>query len=254
MDQIKIGKFIAKMRKKQGLTQKKLAESLGISDKTVSKWECGKGLPDYAFMLPLCDILGITVNELLSGESLSGEDYNGRAEENIMNLLQKSEETKRNVRIGNIVSVISELLIITFLIAIFRISQNNIIYLIDAPSMLMVLGIMLLELIASKSVKAFFNSFRLIFKNQDAGRGEILASLQAVSLTISSAAIGGALACIIGVISIFVSWDISTIGPNLASAVLSLFESFLIQLLLLPLKHRLKSMDIKETLRSKDLM
>lgn len=71
MDQKKIGKFIAQLRKKKSLTQRELANKLGISEKTVSKWECGNGMPEVAFMQPLCDILGITVNELLTGENLN---------------------------------------------------------------------------------------------------------------------------------------------------------------------------------------
>ena len=83
MDQIQIGKFIAKMRKSTNLTQKQLADALSISDKTVSKWECGKGLPDVSLMLPLCNMLNITVNDLLSGEKVSQADYQKKAEENI---------------------------------------------------------------------------------------------------------------------------------------------------------------------------
>ena len=74
MDQIKIGKFIAEMRKEQNLTQIDLAEKLGISNKTISKWECGNGMPDYAVMEGLCDILQINGNELLSGERLPSKD------------------------------------------------------------------------------------------------------------------------------------------------------------------------------------
>ena len=62
MDQIKIGKFIAQMRKEKKLTQRNLADELCISDKTISKWECGKGLPEVSLMLPLCEILEISVN------------------------------------------------------------------------------------------------------------------------------------------------------------------------------------------------
>ena len=75
MDQIKIGKFIAQMRKDQGLTQRQLAELLSISDKTVSKWECGKGLPEASLMLPLCEALHMTVNDLLTGEKVSPSEY-----------------------------------------------------------------------------------------------------------------------------------------------------------------------------------
>ena len=65
MDQVRTGRFIAVRRKEKGLTQKQLAEKLGISDKTVSKWECGNGFPEISLLLPLCDELGITVNDLL---------------------------------------------------------------------------------------------------------------------------------------------------------------------------------------------
>ncbi len=70
MDQKKIGRFIAKLRKEKNLTQKEVSEKLGISEKTISKWECGNGLPEVVYMELLCDILGITVNELLVGEYL----------------------------------------------------------------------------------------------------------------------------------------------------------------------------------------
>ena len=66
MDQIKIGKFIASCRKEQGMTQAVLAEKLGISDRAISKWETGKSMPDSGIMLDLCELLKITVNELLS--------------------------------------------------------------------------------------------------------------------------------------------------------------------------------------------
>ena len=70
MNQVKIGKFVAESRKKRGFLQKDIAARLGISEKTVSKWECGKGLPEVVYMEPLCKLLGITVNELLAGESI----------------------------------------------------------------------------------------------------------------------------------------------------------------------------------------
>ena len=70
MNQIKIGKFIAERRKERGFLQKDIAIRLGISEKTVSKWECGNGLPEVIYMEPLCQILGITVNELLAGETI----------------------------------------------------------------------------------------------------------------------------------------------------------------------------------------
>ena len=97
MDQIKIGKFIASRRKEQGMTQAALAEKLGISDKAVSKWETGKSMPDSGIMLDLCEILEITVNELLSGEKIMTEVYDKRAEENLLEMKREVEEKNRQL-------------------------------------------------------------------------------------------------------------------------------------------------------------
>ena len=75
MDQIKIGKFISEMRKEQSLTQSELAEMLNISNKTISKWECGNGMPELSLLIPLCQILKINLNELFSGEKLTNSNY-----------------------------------------------------------------------------------------------------------------------------------------------------------------------------------
>lgn len=95
MDQIKIGQFIAEIRRKKGLTQGQVAEKLLVSDKAVSKWECGNGLPNVSLMLPLCDILGISLNELLSGEYVSEEGYRERAEENIIKIIEEREKSQQ---------------------------------------------------------------------------------------------------------------------------------------------------------------
>ena len=107
MDQIKIGKFIAEVRKSHNLTQRQLADALSISDKTVSKWECGKGLPEVSLMLPLCDTLNITVNDLLSGERVSESDYQKKAEENMMNLAKENEENKKRMALSVVCGIIT---------------------------------------------------------------------------------------------------------------------------------------------------
>lgn len=107
MDQLQTGRFIAQVRKERGLTQRQLADALMISDKTISKWECGNGLPEVSLMLPLCEKLGITVNELLSGKRLSPSDYQQKAEANIMRLLKEKEETKFRLIIEAIVAFIT---------------------------------------------------------------------------------------------------------------------------------------------------
>ena len=107
MDQTKIGSFIAEARKQKNLTQRALADQLSISDKTVSKWETGKGLPEVSLMLPLCDVLGISVNELLTGERLVDSDYKQKAEENILKLMQEKEQSKRSILLAVIAAVIA---------------------------------------------------------------------------------------------------------------------------------------------------
>ena len=116
MDQIKIGKFIAAARKARGMTQKQLAEQLSISDKTVSKWERGKGLPEVALMLPLCEALQITVNDLLSGEKISENNYQKKAEENMMSLMQENQENKKHLALSVICGVITVIAVCTLVV------------------------------------------------------------------------------------------------------------------------------------------
>ena len=103
MDQIKIGKFVADERKRKGYTQKQLSEKLEISDKTISKWERGNGFPEVSLLLPLCKELEITVNELLSGERVSEQEYRKNAEEHMVNLVREAQESKKKIVLSAIV-------------------------------------------------------------------------------------------------------------------------------------------------------
>ncbi len=110
MDQFKTGMFISELRKEKSLTQAQLAERLGITDRAVSKWETGRSLPDAAIMLELCEILGITVNELLSGERLNMEQFDKKFEENLLEMKKQKEESDRKllraeIALGSISSV-----------------------------------------------------------------------------------------------------------------------------------------------------
>ena len=97
MDQIKIGKFIAVCRKKAGLTQQQLADKFGITDKAVSKWERGITLPDSSIMLELCSTLGITVNDLLSGEVVTMDNYNKNLENNLLEMVRQKEQADKRL-------------------------------------------------------------------------------------------------------------------------------------------------------------
>ena len=117
MDQIKIGKFIAECRKKRNLTQKQLAEKLCITDRAISKWENGRGMPDSSIMLDLCKELNISVNELLSGEVIEMDDYKKQAEENLIEMKKQKEESDKRLLTAEI--VIGILTTLVFLILIF---------------------------------------------------------------------------------------------------------------------------------------
>ena len=97
MDQLKIGKFIADCRKRKNLTQIQLAEKLGITDKAVSKWERGVAMPDTSIMLELCDILGISVNELLSGEKINMENSSQKNEQLLLDMAKELEKKNKTI-------------------------------------------------------------------------------------------------------------------------------------------------------------
>ena len=110
MDLIKIGKYIAGKRKELGMTQKQLAEKLGMSDKSVSKWERGVCLPDVSVYSDLCQILGISINEFLAGEDIAQENIERKSEENIIGVATDSKHKQRRLK-----AVICALLIISIL-------------------------------------------------------------------------------------------------------------------------------------------
>lgn len=113
----KIGKFISECRKAKNLTQEQLAEQLFISNRAISKWERGICLPDASTMIPLSKILGISVNELLSGEMISGKDYDKKAEDNLIEMALREERLNKKMMMYEF--VIGFMSTITFLILIF---------------------------------------------------------------------------------------------------------------------------------------
>ena len=118
MDQIRSGRLIAEERKKKGYTQRQLAEKPNISDKTISKWECGNGFPEVSLLLPLCDELGITVNDLLSGEIVPREDYQKKAENNMVEMIREREANKKQFTLTLLLGGVSLAAFLTLLIVV----------------------------------------------------------------------------------------------------------------------------------------
>lgn len=136
MDQVKIGKLIAKCRKEKNLTQKELAELLGVTDKAVSKWENGICLPDVSLYKELCSLLGITLNEFFAGERVTNEKYKEIADENLYNALENSvftlkdkiEYFKKKWEKEHFLSLTIWMLIIVFFIILGFIKDNGLQY------------------------------------------------------------------------------------------------------------------------------
>jgi len=116
MDQIKIGKFILNCRKEKGLTQEQLAEKLGVTSKSISRWENGNTMPDYSLLKDLCNELDINVNELLSGEKIKGNAYMNKSEENLIKLRKQIDKRKKVLAIISYVFI--AIIIIVFILNI----------------------------------------------------------------------------------------------------------------------------------------
>jgi Predicted transcriptional regulators len=107
MNQEKVGSFIAESRKLKKMTQQKLAEKLGVSDKTIGNWENGRNMPDLSLFKPLCEELDITINDLMSGEEIKKENYQEKFEENIINLtIDNKKKSKKKLKLFIIIFTI----------------------------------------------------------------------------------------------------------------------------------------------------
>ncbi len=118
MKQIEVGAFITQCRKEKKLTQAQLAEKLNITDRAVSKWETGKSMPDSSIMLELCEILGITVNELLMGEREKRELYEEKGDENL-DTIDTIKKRKNRVGFKRLGAVIFSALLFTAMAVCF---------------------------------------------------------------------------------------------------------------------------------------
>ena len=98
MDTVKIGKYIAGKRKALGMTQAQVAEKLGMSDKSVSKWERGICLPDVSVYMALCEILGISLNEFIAGEDIEPAEVVQKSEENLIQVTEDGEHRKHKLK------------------------------------------------------------------------------------------------------------------------------------------------------------
>lgn len=222
MDQKKIGEFIKQIRKETGLTQRELAEQLGMSDKTISKWECGNGLPDFTALKPLCKILHITVNELLSGERISSDTYSMKAEENMMSLLQENENSKKGKKVQFILGGVLAILALFYLILGYAGGQGFSLW-----NFFDVSSAFVLALICAAGV--FLSGAR--------GKKEVIEVLQKISIPA-----GTFMFLVQGIILIYandsMTWKVFMV--NIGVCALSLIYAMGIYLVLIPVRHRMR--------------
>lgn len=248
MEQEKIGEFIAAQRKEKHMTQRQLGEALGISDKAISKWECGKGLPDISIMVPLCELLEINVNELLSGEHLTEDAYSQKAEENMMHLMLETENQKKeNVR-GNtfrmIAWIMGNLLIMVFL-AMTSASKAKFpfYFYLDLPTLITAVFYTFLALSFAGYTKAFKNAFTFL-RHKPENTKELQNAIKAVSFVIKSLIASGAFYTIF--YTIYILWmtddsmELRTFVANMAVTLLPFLYGLLGAIILIPIKGRLE--------------
>ncbi len=244
MDVKKIGAFIAQQRRQKQLTQKQLGELLGISDKTVSKWECGYGLPDISMITPLCTELEITVNDLLSGEHLSQEDYHEKAEENMIQLMH---ESKKATKMSRLKTILGSAALLAAGIALICIYEAEAYFLaVDFGNLLRITDLLFLltaSLWAAGCIKDFGAAFLFLVKKPDHPQ-RIAHSVVAISAAQKALLFGSVLSGILRLILIFGDPEfqstVSALPRNLAEFFVTLFYGVLCVLLLEPVKNRLR--------------
>lgn len=242
MDQIKSGKFIAELRKTHGMTQLQLAEKLGVSDKTVSRWECGKGMPELSILMPLCEVLEINVNELLSGEFLTRESYSEKAEENMLNLIQETTENK----VKNSYSFISVFLscVVIAAIIVFTLLQGGVngMVVLDYTSFLLVLVPTILYLLITDLWKDFFNAFNIFFKKTITLNQTVIRAKEAVDVVSKTTLSMGGLLSLIQIFAVLYLSDhndMIAVFRSLSITILTFVYGVIFYLLLIPVRSKL---------------
>jgi transcriptional regulator with XRE-family HTH domain len=216
MDQVKVGSFISQKRKSLGMTQKELAEMIDVTDKTISKWECGNGLPDIARLKPLCDALNVNVNELLSGENLSDEGYSLKAEEIIMALMKENDITKKGNKVQYMIGAFMAILALAFLaISTKETSITTVTFFLDIQSALLL---------------CLFCGAGVLLSGKKSGK-EIVNVLQKIVIPLSL------FISLFEVVIVLSKLDnISNIGPNLAVCILTPFYGLGVYLIMVMIK------------------
>lgn len=250
MDQIKIGKFISDMRKKQGLTQKQLAEQLNVTDKTISKWETGYRLPDASILPELGSALKVDINELLAGEEIlpkefSHEEYVKKAESNIVDLVSELNEIDKRSRsrsIGTMIGIsLTGLALLLLLVSSLR--EGRIIDIIDWPTLVYLFGLKFAVLSISGWFHDYLNAWKMCLPGKRLSEKEMDLAMQAVSYASALTLTLGCLLALLGLFSLLNYMDdLSLVWRSLAQIVLALLYTAIGKTIYVILTFRIKRM------------
>ena len=242
LNQEKTGRFMAEMRRQQNLTQRQLAEQVGVSDKTVSKWETGRSMPDNAILLDVCLILNISVNELLSGEKFTEENYVDKSEETMIELVKETEyhKQKGNWTIWGTISSFLLLIIACSFTILSTGGMKSLSWFIDMPSIIIPVGITFFVLIASESLWDFGQAFVIVFGKSSHNELQIKDAWCAMKTVLYTIPLAGIFTFVVGCVAIIGHLpNPESLGPCMAVAILSVFYCSTIEILLIPTAVRL---------------
>jgi len=243
INQIKIGQFIAENRKSLNLTQKQLAEQIGVTDKTISKWETGNRLPDAALLMDLCGLLHVDVNELLKGERFQSENYEQNAKDNLVDLVGEINVIKQEKRGKYVGAVLGVLSIMSMIVMVVYMSPGTLrlCYFLDIPTLAFFIGMVCMVLTVTGCFHDLINAWKFCIGRGQISEREIKTAAHAVSFACVVVPIAGIMISIIGTVSVIGGLsDAKIIGSALAQIVLSVFYTALLELINAAVLFKLK--------------
>lgn len=255
MDQIKIGEYIARKRKEQELTQMQFAELVGVSNKTISKWETGLRMPDVAILQNVCDVLGVTVNELLAGEDFaeySEKEYMKKAEDNIIGLMQEVNEIKETKWSGllGILCSIPIMVCAILLTMVHVVGAINVVYFFNIPTIFYMVGLFFFILGVTGAFPKYIAGYKCLLKIRKYNKNEMDKIICTLGYVRRLTWIIGFFIFMINVMAISINYTrFEVLGPFFAAVVVAPFYTVIIEFIhsFILYKCRMVMLDMKHS-------
>lgn len=255
MDQIKSGEYIARKRKEQELTQMQFAEQVGVSNKTVSKWETGLRMPDVAILQDVCDVLKITVNELLAGEDFaeySDKEYRQKAEDNVIGLMQEVNDIKET-KWGGLVGILCSIPIMVcamLLTMVHVVGVINVVYFFNIHTIFYMAGLFFFILGVTGAFPKYIAGYKCLLKIRKYNEKEMDKIICTLEYVRKLTWIIGFFVFMINVMAISVNYThLEVTGPFWAGVVTAPFYTIIIEFIhsFILYKCRLIMLDVRRS-------